>query len=451
MTLCIFRIIEIFKNKSVPDTVPATIFVLLTIPEMVNFYLKDKDREISSVIIQVFVKGRRYKFSSGISVVTEFWMKDKQKCRVNSRYLEGEVINTKLDSIRKTISDNARKFEFSNQVPTVYELKAIPINNSLVVEFMTAYRDKSGFSSQTLRKYTTTINKLKAYEEYRGVRLTFDDLTISFYREFKKWLYGLLNKKTNLPYSRNYFGSLIKVIKATTNRAREEGVTKGEGTRHSQFKTLVEVTTAVYLSIEELTSIHILTFTRELIEPFYKGIREADLKRKIRSYEIVRARFLLGAFSALRVSDFLTMPPESLQGDMIRHRTKKTGQDVVIPVHPLLRSVIDSGWLSYMVSEQKVNLHIKEICRMAGITEMVTTHREQGGVRMSFTHPKSDLVTTHTARRSAATNMYKAGIPAISIMKITGHRTQVSFMKYIRITEEENAELLKSHPYFSGK
>ena len=87
---------------------------------------------------------------------------------------------------------------------------------------------------------------------------------------------------------------------------------------------------------------------------------------------------------------------------------------------------------------------------MAGITEMVTTHREQGGVRMSFVKPKYELVTTHTARRSAATNMYKAGIPAISIMKITGHRTQVSFMKYIRITEEENAELLRTHPFFIG-
>lgn len=417
---------------------------------MVNFYLKDKGREISSVIVQVFVKGRRYKFSSGISVESEFWMKDKQRCRVNSKYVEGEEINQRLDDLRNTIGNNVRSFDISDHFPTVDDLRLAPVNRTLVVDFMTSFRDRSGFAGQTLRKYTTTIHKLEAYESYRGHRLTFKDLTIFFYRDFKKWLYGLLNPKTELPYSRNYFGSLIKVIKATTNRAREEGVTVGEGTRHSQFKTLVEVTTAVYLTIEDLTAIHRLVFSRELIEPFYKGIRDADLRRKVKSYEIVRARFLLGAFTALRVSDFLTMPTESLHGDMIRHRTKKTGQDVVIPIHPILKNVVESGWLSFKVSEQKVNKHIKEICQMAGITEMVTTHREQGGVRMSFVKPKYELVTTHTARRSAATNMYKAGIPAISIMKITGHRTQVSFMKYIRITEEENAELLRTHPFFIG-
>ena len=46
---------------------------------------------------------------------------------------------------------------------------------------------------------------------------------------------------------------------------------------------------------------------------------------------------------------------------------------------------------------------------------------------------------THTARRSGATNMYLAGIPTIAIMKVTGHKTEREFMKYIKITEEQTA------------
>ncbi|MFQ8804876.1 MAG: hypothetical protein ACLR8Y_06890 [Alistipes indistinctus] len=61
------------------------------------------------------------------------------------------------------------------------------------------------------------------------------------------------------------------------------------------------------------------------------------------------------------------------------------------------------------------------------------------------------MVKTHTARRSGATNMYLAGIPTIAIMKITGHKTEKEFMKYIKITEEESAMELMNHPYFSGK
>jgi len=42
-----------------------------------------------------------------------------------------------------------------------------------------------------------------------------------------------------------------------------------------------------------------------------------------------------------------------------------------------------------------------------------------------------------------------AGIPTLSIMKITGHKTERSFMRYIRISQEENARLIAAHPYFN--
>ena len=85
---------------------------------------------------------------------------------------------------------------------------------------------------------------------------------------------------------------------------------------------------------------------------------------------------------------------------------------------------------------------------MAGITEPVTTVRTEGGRQISRTLPKYKLVASHTARRSGATNMFIAGIPSISIMKITGHHTEKSFLKYIRISQEENARLLSDHPFF---
>ncbi|MDO9635196.1 MAG: tyrosine-type recombinase/integrase [Paludibacter sp.] len=62
--------------------------------------------------------------------------------------------------------------------------------------------------------------------------------------------------------------------------------------------------------------------------------------------------------------------------------------------------------------------------------------------------PKNELVTSHTARRSFATNLYLAGIDTISIMLLTGHKTEKSFMVYIRITKEQNAYRVASHPFF---
>ena len=58
------------------------------------------------------------------------------------------------------------------------------------------------------------------------------------------------------------------------------------------------------------------------------------------------------------------------------------------------------------------------------------------------------MITSHTARRTGATLMYKSKIPSIAIMKITGHKKESTFLKYIRVTKEENAETLATHDYF---
>ena len=88
---------------------------------------------------------------------------------------------------------------------------------------------------------------------------------------------------------------------------------------------------------------------------------------------------------------------------------------------------------------------------MAEINDLVEVVKTKGGLRISETKPKFQLITTHVARRSFATNLYLAGIPSISIMKITGHRTERSFLKYIKISQEENAQKLMEHPYFQPK
>ena len=84
----------------------------------------------------------------------------------------------------------------------------------------------------------------------------------------------------------------------------------------------------------------------------------------------------------------------------------------------------------------------------AGINERIPVKETKGLTTTVIYREKWELVTSHTARRTAATNMYKAGIPAISIMKITGHRTEANFMRYIKLSKEENAEMLKGSSFF---
>ena len=56
---------------------------------------------------------------------------------------------------------------------------------------------------------------------------------------------------------------------------------------------------------------------------------------------------------------------------------------------------------------------------------------------------KWQLLETHTARRSFATNMYKMGVPSITIMNITAHKTESAFLTYIKVTPNEHAKILQ--------
>ncbi len=69
----------------------------------------------------------------------------------------------------------------------------------------------------------------------------------------------------------------------------------------------------------------------------------------------------------------------------------------------------------------------------------------KAGSKVTVTNEKWQLITTHTARKSFATNQYLSGAPILTIMAITGHKTEKSFLRYIKISPSEHAKILKIH------
>lgn len=86
---------------------------------------------------------------------------------------------------------------------------------------------------------------------------------------------------------------------------------------------------------------------------------------------------------------------------------------------------------------------------MAGIKQKVEHVQTKGATIITEQIEKYRLVTTHTARRTGATLMYLEGVDTLSIMKITGHKTEKEFKKYIRVGEEENALILSNNRFYN--
>jgi len=418
------------------------------------FFLKDKNKTTTTVEIIVRYKGQRFKFPTGEKVISIHWLKDKGRCKEGRVYLNGADINLRLEIWEKHVKTVLNSFSLQFKIPTKSEfnatlrstafgsaIKSDPITS--FVAFAKSHKEITDRSKGTKNAYQTTINWLETYEKWIGKILTFSDINSKFYISFRDFLY-----QTGRVNSPNFFGTLIKNIKVFMDASREiHGL---NGHKESDFKKVEVEADNIYLSVEELVSLHNTPVTLEMIKKEFKEVTTDVLAQlKLTAMTIAKNKFLIGAFTGLRVSDFSRIEEMNFQNNKIRIRTAKGDKGVVIPIHWIVKEILDNGFdLSMKISDQKINTHIKEACKFAGIKDPVTLSKFAKGKRVTITKPKHEWVTTHTARRSGATNMYLAGIPTISIMKITGHRTEKSFMKYIKISQEENAELLADHEFF---
>ena len=285
---------------------------------------------------------------------------------------------------------------------------------------------KSIKAANTILHNNQTLTLLKDFEATKRKKITFDRVNLDFYNDFLDYL----TKSKN--YSPNTIGKHIANIKLFLNEATERGFNTKFDFKSKRFKTTSETIESIYLSEAELLKIYKHDFTKH------------------KKLEHTRDLFIIGCFTGLRFSDFSQLKIENITDGQIKVKTQKTGETVVIPIHWTVKEILQkyahtTKGLPRPFSNQKMNDYLKDVGEDVKINENILHTHTKGGLKVQTTIPKYNLITTHTARRSFATNLFLSGFPAISIMKITGHKTEKSFMKYIKISQQENAKLLQLH------
>ena len=266
--------------------------------------------------------------------------------------------------------------------------------------------------------------------KYRKKNIDFKDITIDFYDQYVSFF----NSKN---YSPNTTGRHLKALKVIMRAAAEDGLHENKDIERKKFKVITAEVHPVYLTANEIENVYNLDLSND------------------KTLDVARDIFLIGCYTAQRFSDYSRINDKHIKevkgGKVIELIQKKTGERVTIPVRPELETILKKyDYNPPHTHEQKANERIKLVCEKAEIKELIEIEEIKGGLKVTQSHPKHELIKTHTARRTGATLMFLAGIPPISIMKITGHKTEREFLKYIRITKEENATLLMNHPYFKG-
>jgi integrase len=301
-----------------------------------------------------------------------------------------------------------------------------PDINTHFVVFAEDYIKNSKNSEEMKSQYQLTLNNIIEYEKQYEVRLKLLEIDMAFYYDFVEFL---LEKD----YAPNTVGNRIKNLKVFLNGAFKKRIPVCLDFKLPEFKKITEEAFSVYLTEDELLKIYHL-----------------DLKDNP-IFEKTRDLFLIGAYTGFRFSDYSTLCKDNFSmDDTIQKRTMKTERDVVLPIHPIVQSIIKrNNFVIPKVCYGTFNNTLKEVVKSAGIDYKVTYTETRGRKSTTITEPKWKLVGSHTARRSFATNAYLSGVPTIAIMKMTGHKTEANFMKYIKITLTENAKILQNHSFFT--
>ena len=240
-------------------------------------------------------------------------------------------------------------------------------------------------------------------------------------------------------------------MKQALNFAESEGYHSNNVWKDRRFKgTRIDVD-SIYLTKDDLAA-----------------IQAADLSKFGIGHEQARDIFMVGVWTAQRVSDYnnitrdqidvhtkrwiedVPVPenpgqtkPEIRSKEImfIKIRQQKTGVQVSIPVSSDLKAILEKyNYNLPHLEDQVINRYLKDICQCAGLTDLVEIVETTGGNPVRVRKPKYELVHTHTARRTGATLMYLSGMDVYDIIKITGHSTPVMLKKYIKADKLEVLE-----------
>ena len=403
----------------------------------VSFYLRSKKTDPTALMGRLYYNGKEFIFATGYSVSPKNWNQKAQ--RVTARERAADDINTVLQQkaaeVLKAHDDLKREgvltnIEIKKRLNGNTETKA----NSLYTHIQKCISaranlnkiDRNGYD-RTLSKYRVTFDRLKEFvkEKYRR-EIDFSDIDLDFYNDYTGWLRAI-------PLAENTVGKDVQTLKRFLNTATIQGINTKFIYKSGDFKTPKKVKKHIYLNEEEVN--HLFSM---------------DLKGYL---EKARDIFIIGCRTGLRVSDYGKCVSDVVEsgGLICIDETDKTGEPVYIPIHWQVQSILDKyNGLPPLISDQKLNTYLKELCKKAGFKQIVKDTREgkQKPEGAGEHCEKWELATTHTARRSCATNLYLAGFDLYFIQGLLGHTKIEQTVRYLGVTRKLTAQNMTGHKYF---
>ena len=398
----------------------------------IGFRLKSKENK--QVSIYIYFRPANSKVVSartGQTINPSDWSSSKKKAKTTDPYLIN--LNTTLTSLEKFISqalNNDQRYgieinnrwlnnqvdEFNNKVPQNDQSYLIHFLDEVIesLGYKKANDGSQGLKPGTIKGYNTFRGVLMSFEESISLRLKFNNLDENLAEDFLKWM---IDEKK---YAKSQVGRLMMRLKSLL----KEAILK---------KISVSINPEIIGKDFNYKPEKIINVISE-----QEFIKISQLKDLSDSLDNVRKWILIGLMVGQRVSDLLSLNKHQIRFDesgiaMIDFKQAKGGTVVTVPVKNQIVVSILKHKFPYRISDQNFNKYLKEVCKRAGLTDIISGYKFNSSTKRKelVEKPKYELLASHDLRRSFANYHYDKGMPVAYIMRITGHKRESTFFEYI--------------------
>lgn len=405
------------------------------------------------LIFIIRIAGQRRKVATGITLVPELWdnqhqqivsLTTKLKIQLGKKY--GENLPTKQQLIQyqdqtSAMMSDARAIEsrfIFEKTPYSADMIAEEIKlqqkqatkkedpSNIVYDFIDQYIEEHKHIREkgSLTVYKSLKKHLTNYQNHSRSKVRFDQIDYNFLQAFQGFLISWeeTNEKTKRVSSLNNttISKQLRTLKTFLSYAKKKGISVNPG--HKDF------------SIKEY-KMEVIALTQAELDLLF-GLELNSNKR----LDQVRDVFCFSCVTGFRYSDLEQLHRGHIKNDEIRLTVKKTKKPLIVPLNRFSKGILEKyeelAAPLPIISNQKFNKYIKELCKLARIDDPIEIIRYKGATKQSTIYRKYEVISAHTGRKTFATLSLEKGIPAETVMKITGHADYKSFQRYVKVTEE---------------
>jgi len=275
----------------------------------------------------------------------------------------------------------------------------------------------------TCKNYEYCLARLKGYAAHKGMdNIAFEDIDLDFYFGFSAYLQEF--HRCNKPG----IGKHVKNLKKFMNESAARGLHQNLKHKNPVFRVHKQrISNKIWLNEEDVARLEALDLAAQ-----------PALERE-------RDRWLLSFYLVMSYADSIKIRPEMCfeknESRFLRYQRQKSGAEAILPIKPKAWELMQKhGFRFNGDTNQEANRKLKIIGAMAGLIELVSEGDRTG--------PKCSFLATHTARRSAATQMCLQGVSLKVIADLGGWKRIETLKLYLLSSGLDTAEMAKDLPFF---